>query len=324
MEFLNKILLKDPDYAALLKEIDKKRLPTVCTGLSLIHKAVMLKSIFMHTGQKITVVTQDEASAVELTSDAKSLGINAVNFPLRDYCIGDFSGYSKEYEHKRTDTLSKLLDGDFELLCVSVDAACQLTVPPEFLRRARFTLKVGETYGISELTERLLNAGYTRSELCEGRGQFSLRGGIFDVFPVNSELPYRIEFWGDEIDGISLFDTETQRRTENAEAIEITPACEVLYNPEKLAKTLQEYLDTAKVFTEKQRERLKADISALENGISVHADRYIPLIYEGGETVFDYVGDSLHFVSESGSIAERLQRLYLLRAFCPRLHQCCG
>ncbi|MEE1074774.1 MAG: transcription-repair coupling factor, partial [Acutalibacteraceae bacterium] len=212
MNFLSEILLKDPDYAALLKEIEKKRLPTVCTGLSQIHKAALLKSVSVHTGQKITVVTQDEASAAELTEDAKALGLNAVNFPLRDYCIGDFSGYSKEYEHKRTDTLSKLLDGDFELLCVSVDAACQLTVPPEVLSNARFTLRTGETYEISELTERLLNAGYTRSELCEGRGQFSLRGGIFDVFPVNSEFPYRIEFWGDEIDCISLFDPESQRR----------------------------------------------------------------------------------------------------------------
>ncbi len=311
MNFLSKILLKDPDYAALLKEIEKKRLPTVCTGLSQIHKAALLKSISVHTGQKITVVTQDEASATELTEDAKALGLKAVNFPLRDYCIGDFSGYSKEYEHKRTDTLSKLLDGDFELLCVSVDAACQLTVPPEVLSNARFTLKAGETYEISELTEKLLNAGYTRSELCEGRGQFSLRGGIFDVFPVNSEFPYRIEFWGDEIDGISLFDPESQRRTENAEEIEITPACEILYNPLKFAEVLKNYLNNAKVLTEKQKERLSFDINALENGISVHADRYIPLIYEGGETVFDYVRDSLHFVSESGSITERLKSIFI-------------
>ena len=210
MKFLNKILQKDPDFASLLKEIDKNRLPLVCTGLSLIHKAVILKSVFDISGKKITVVTQDEASAVELTADAKSLGLNAVNFPLRDYCLGDFSGYSKEYEHKRTDTLSKLLDGDFELLCMSVDAACQLTVPPHILNNARFTLSVGDSYEISELTERFLNAGYVRSEICEGRGQFSVRGGIFDVFPVNCELPYRIEFWGDDIDSISFFEPETQ------------------------------------------------------------------------------------------------------------------
>ena len=123
MEFLDEILLKDADYASLLREIQKNRLPIVCTGLSSIHKAVLLKGIVAHTGKKITVVTEDEASALELCNDATQLGIKAQVFPLRDYCIGDYRGYSKEYEHKRTDTLSKLLDGDFELLCVSVDSA---------------------------------------------------------------------------------------------------------------------------------------------------------------------------------------------------------
>ncbi len=311
MEFLSKILLRDPDYAALLNEINKNRLPTVCTGLSLIHKAALIKAVLAHTKRKITVITHDEASAVELSEDARSLGINAVTFPLRDYCIGDFSGYSKEYEHKRTDTLSKLLDGDFELVCISVDAACQLTVPPEILARARFTLRVGESYEIARLTEMLLESGYVRSEICEGKGQFAVRGGIFDLFPVNAEYPYRIEFWGDEIDSISLFDSESQRRTDNAEEVEITPACEILYNPEELSLRLTEYLNEAAVLTDKQRERLNADIGALQNGISIHADRYIPLIYEGGETVFDYVRDTLCFVSESGSITERLKSIFI-------------
>ena len=85
MDFLSKILLKDSDFAELLKEIEKKRLPTVCTGLSLIHKAAVLKAIFQLTGKKMTVVTHDEASATELAADAISLGLNAVTFPLRDY-----------------------------------------------------------------------------------------------------------------------------------------------------------------------------------------------------------------------------------------------
>ncbi len=311
MDFLSKILSRDPDYAALLNEINKNRLPTVCTGLSLIHKATILKALLEHTKRKITVITHDEASAAELFEDAVSLEINAVTFPLRDYCIGDYSGYSKEYEHKRTDTLSKLLDGDFELAIISVDAACQLTVPPEVLELARFSIKMGDSYEISSLSEMLLNAGYVRSEICEGKGQFSVRGGIFDLFPVNSEYPYRIEFWGDEIDSISLFDTESQRRTENTDFIEITPACEILYNPNNLVLKLRSYLNEAKILTDNQRERLNIDIAALENGIGIHADRYIPLIYEGGETVFDYLRDTLTLVSESGSITERLKSIFI-------------
>ncbi len=309
MEFLNKVLLKDADFKALMQDVIKGRLPITCTGLSQIHKAVVLAAASRETGQKITVVTEDESSALELLGDLRSLGLDAVSFPIRDYCIGSFSGYSKEYEHKRLDTLSKLLDGAFELLVLSVDAAVQLTVPPEILKNARFTLSAAEEISPKALTERLLSAGYTRSEICEGSGQFSVRGGIFDIFPVNEKNPLRIEFWGDEIDTISYFDTDTQRRTESKEKIEITPACEIFYNPEALAEVLREYSLKQKGLNQNQIKVLSDDISSLENGINIQADRYIPLIYTGKSTVFDYVADNIFFVSESGNINERLKNM---------------
>ena len=314
MEFLSKILKTDADFCSLLNDIEKGRMPLACTGLSLIHKAVVLKGILSLANKKAAVVTHGEAEAAELCDDARSLGINCLHFPLRDYCIGDFGGYSKEYEHKRTDTLSKLLDGDFELVCFSVDSACQLTVPPEILRNAIFSLKTGESISIEALTEKLLSCGYTRSEICEGKGQFSVRGGIFDIFPVNSENPLRIEFWGDEIDSISYFDADSQRRTEPIEKTEITPASEILYNPYKLADILTDYLKTGKHFTEKQKQRIETDINALENGISVSGDRYIPLSFDGLSTVFDYLGDCTLFVSESAGISERLKSMSLQNA----------
>ena len=314
MDFLKKILLKDPDFVALLNEIERERLPIACTGLSSVHKAAILSSVFRATGKKITVITQDEASAVELAADLKMMGLNTFNFPLRDYCLGNLSGYSKEYEHKRTDTLSALADGDFDLLTLSVDAATQYTVPPEILNNARFILNSGDTIDTTDLTERLLSAGYARSEICEGKGQFSVRGGIFDIFPITASQPCRIEFWGDEIDCISYFDTETQRRTDSVDCVEITPACEVLYKPEDLAEILKKYLSKAKGLSEKQKERLSTDINALENGVSILPDRYIPLIYKGGETVFDYIGDTLLFVSESGNISERFKSMALQQA----------
>ncbi len=308
MEFLDKILISDADFSSLLSSIEKERLPLVCTGVSLIHKAAILASISRLTKRKITVITEDEGTANELCSDINSLGVKAVNFPLRDYTIGNLSGYSKEYEHKRTDTLSALADGDFELLVVSVDAAVQYTVPPEILEKTRFKIRVGQTIEIADLTEKLLGAGYTRSELCEGKGQFSIRGGIFDIFPTRAKNPVRIEFWGDEIDSISYFDIESQRRGESIDSVEITPACEIIYNPEELIEKLKTHLKS-KSLTDNQRERVEADINTLENGISILADRYIPIIYEGGETVFDYVSDTLFVLSESGNIKERFNSI---------------
>jgi transcription-repair coupling factor (superfamily II helicase) len=131
MEFLNKILSSDPDFKLLLKDIEAGRLPVACTGLSDVHKAVVIKSSLFNTNKKGAVLTSDEATALKITADLKSLGLNAVNFPLRDYCLQNLTGHSKEYEHKRTDTLSALADGAFDVVCFSVDSALQYTVPPE-------------------------------------------------------------------------------------------------------------------------------------------------------------------------------------------------
>lgn len=307
MKLINEILKKDPDYASLLNEVERGRLPIVCTGLSLIHKAIIAEALRGHTGKRVVLITHDEATAAELCGDINALGLKCLNFPARDLCIGDLSGYSKEYEHKRIDTLSAVADGAFDLLTISLDAAVQYTVKPEVLKSSRFTLKTGDSADTSELAERLINAGYTRSQLCEGSGQFSVRGGIFDLFPVNSEKPCRIEFWGDEIDSISYFDPETQRREENADEIEISPAAEVMFDPLKLAAKLKtEILNPA--LTLKQRDILAKDAELLENGVKIPPDRYIPLLDTMG-AVFEYFGDSLLMLSESGNMAERFKSM---------------
>lgn len=307
MKLINEVLKKDPDYVSLLNEVERGRLPIVCTGLSLIHKAIIAASLRGHTGKRVVLITHDEATAAELCGDINALGLKCLNFPARDLCIGDLSGYSKEYEHKRIDTLSAVADGAFDLLTISLDAAVQYTVKPEVLKSARFTLKTGDSADTSELAERLINAGYTRSQLCEGSGQFSVRGGIFDLFPVNSEKPCRIEFWGDEIDSISYFDPETQRREENADEIEISPAAEVMFDPLKLAAKLKTEIPNP-ALTLKQRDILAKDAELLENGVKIPPDRYIPLLDTMG-AVFEYFGDLLLMLSESGNMAERFKSM---------------
>lgn len=309
MEFLNKVLSCDPDFNLSLKDISASRLPFACTGLSAVHKSAVISGIHSKVSKKIAVLTKDEASALQMAADLKEMGLKTLVFPLRDYCLHNLTGHSKEYEHKRTDTLSAIADGAFDVVCFSVDSAVQYTVPPEILEESRFKLSVGQEINTALLTEKLLDAGYIRSEQCEGWGQFATRGGIFDIFPVRAENPVRIEFWGDEIDTVSFFDTETQRRTENADTVEITPANEVLISPQKLTNILKEYLKTEKKLTDRQTEVLSQDISALENGTSVSLDRYLPLIYPNGETVFDYISDCLLFISESGDVAERLKSM---------------
>ncbi len=311
MKSLLNIIKNDPDYARLLNELEKSDLPIAVSGLSQVHKTLILSALANHANKKFFVLTHDEATAVAMQSDFAAFGINALMLSSRDYNLTRMTGYSKEYEHKRIDTLSRLLDGDFELLLIPIDAAIQYTVPPEILRQNITLLSSGEECDISKLSEKLINAGYTRSELCEGMGQFAVRGGIVDVFAIGSDSPVRIEFWGDEIDNISYFDIDTQRRTETIENIKIFPANELPFTANELAEKLECYVQNKRL-TDLQKKFICDDVERLKNGLSVSSDLYIPFLYEYSGTIFDYLQDGVVALCETGNTLERLKSIFTL------------
>ncbi len=305
MKFLREILLKNAQYKQLLNDVDKALLPVCCTGLADIHKSAVLAALAEHSGKKILVLTPNEADMTRLCEELICLGVDAISFPIRDYCFRDTLSRSAEYEHTRLDTLSKLLDGHFSVVVAAVGAAVQYTVPPEILRENIFTLCSGQEIAPETLCEKLLSAGYTRAEIVEGKGQFNLRGGILDVFPTGRENPVRMEFFGDEIDLLCEFDTETQRRGENIASVKITPAAELIYGCDELAKKLLAYSSKAKL-SDKARRVLDSDIQLLSAELSIAADRYLPAIYPPA-TLFDYTEAALIAVSENNEMNAALK-----------------
>ena len=312
MKSLLDILKKEPDYVRILNGVKKGYLPSAVSGLSGVHKALVTAALCTHTGKKALVITHDEPAAVALKNDLEALDISALLFQTRDYNITRMTGYSKEYEHKRIHTLSRVLDGAFDVLVAPVDAAIEYTAPPQILRENIITLGVGDTLNLSDFCKKLISAGYVRGELCEGTGQFAVRGGIIDIFAIGSENPVRIELWGDEVDSLAFFDTVTQRRGENIDNIKIYPANELPTDYTVLAEKLTKYLKTAKKLNEKTRGFIEKDIENLKSGIFVSPDLYIPFIYEKAATVFDYCDDCFTVVCESGNINERLKSIYTI------------
>ena len=108
----------------------------------------------------------------------------------------------------------------------------QRTAPPELILSAVNTVGTGDEIEPEELLKRFIDAGYIREEICEGPGQVTLRGGYIDIYPITSRNPYRIEFFGDEVDTIREFDAVSQRSTQNVPFIEVPPAVELPLNSE--------------------------------------------------------------------------------------------
>ncbi len=307
MRFLKKVLNGSPPYKALVSDIKNGFLPVAASGLSQIHKALVVNGLTNDIKQKILLITPSEASATEICADLNALGTASAVFPVRDFCFNDMLSTSKEYEHKRINTLSKVFDGHFRILVCSVEAALQYTVPKEVLGQNTVSLSVGDTVDLDTLKKKLLSIGYENCALVEGVGQFSTRGGIIDIYPVTENSPVRIELWGDEIDTISRFDIVTQRRTDSIESLTITQAEELVCSGSLLAQKLKEKLKLKKL-SDAQREILQRDIDMLLSGVPISLDRYINEIY-APQTVFDYMEDCLIVVADSSDTESALKAL---------------
>ena len=286
--FLLEALEQEKDYKELISSFKKGVFPVAAFGLSHISRVTVAAALTESLKVKSLIITPSDADSERVFEDLSSLGLDCSVLPSRDYCFLSNASSSHEYEHKRIGTLSKILERDFGVVIASAEAALSKTVPPAVLKERCFTLEVGQEYAIEALAELLVNSGYTRSEQVDGAGQFSLRGSILDVFSPNMLSPCRIDFFGDEIDSISFFDSITQRRTEQTEKIKIFPTAEnTPENAQQFLKDLEK-LSNKKNISDVTKKRILEDIERAKNGASIAYDAYLNLCFKQPATVFDY------------------------------------
>ena len=304
-----------PEYRSLLAAIDNGACPAAFSGLSAVHRAHFAAGIRQELNRPVVVVCADEGEAERMARDLAALSGEAVRtLSAREFTFHNAAVVSRQYEHRRLSTLRALAAGECPLLVCTVESILQRTIPKTLLTQAAQVLRMGERHDLGELAGTLAAAGYTRCEQVEGVGQFALRGGILDFFSPAHPKPVRVEFFGDEIDAMGLFDPDTQRRIENLGAAEILPAAEVLpqFTPGRycgLLEGLDRLISQAKrrkgnetlVQTlEEDRERLAASTAFPA------MDRYIALIYPVMATAADYFPeDAVVVLSESPRVAER-------------------
>ncbi len=297
MNIFSTVFTELAGYKSVREAIDKNISPVSVTGLSHIHRAHLIHAL---SGDKINlVITGSEAEAKKLCDDinAMSGSESAVLFPSKEYVFTPVDSTNHEYEHMRISALSRAVSGKCSVICASIEAVMQPTIPVGVLIASGIELQQGQEVDLTQLAVTLSKCGYQRCEKVEGASQFSIRGSILDIFPVQSDKPVRIELWGDEIDSISEFETDSQRRTDPLEKIEISPASEVLYDNAELAEKIEALCKKVRgKRMELVREHLGADVHRLQSGeILAHGMKYYPLVYGEPTTVFDYIDGTVLF-----------------------------
>lgn len=312
MNFLKAGMHKLPEYMQLRQAVESNALPAVATGLSGIHKATIINALVQDTNKTALLLASDEAEAQRICQDLTSMGLRSFIYPTRDFTFRNVESASREYEHQRIQVLSRILKHDCDVVIACMDAALQYTIPPNELEGRMIELKKGQTVSLEQVVQSLVRCGYVRAEQIDGTGQFAVRGGILDFFTPDAPYPVRIEFWGDEIDTMGLFDLESQRRTETVHSVMLAPSVEVLVDhPSELADKIEKHASSLRGKTApKAKEILQMECYQLRNGRHFHcADKYITMLYDRTATLMDYFSleDTLVFVSEFHKGKERIR-----------------
>jgi len=285
-----------PEIKRITEELSKKNISGEISGLSAVHKAHIAAAIA--SVRKVLILCADEACARKFASDIEGfekLGVSLL--PSRDFFFGNAEGASREWEQARLCAIAAALKGKARVTVAPVDALLSRAMPRDAFECAAFEIDSKKTYDLNVLSEKLIFAGYARAAAVEGAGQFSVRGGILDVFPPGEKMPVRIEFFGDEIDSMAFFDPDTQRRGKRTAKVSVFPAREV---PALFGKNAGKALSDAlsKLLSEKPgktpslRKILEEDIERIGAGAALPcADRYFDFIYPEFSTAADYFGD---------------------------------
>ncbi|MEA4947907.1 MAG: transcription-repair coupling factor [Oscillospiraceae bacterium] len=284
-------ILRNREIAALPSLLESGGLPALISGLSSIHRANLAAALQERLDRPLVVLCPDEATAESMAGDLSAmLKIPVTVVGGRDFTFYSTVAASRQTEQKRLQALAALAGREAPAAVFSAAGLLQRTLPPETLLSAGTTLREGGSRPIEDVEDALARCGYQRAGQVEGPGQFARRGGILDFFSPAYDKPVRIEFWGDEIDSMGLFDTASQRRVEALDRCRILPAAETLVSlcqggRGSLAARLGEYAEKCeKKKTSPQAQALaktlREDGEKLGGGAQLSdADRYLPLIY---------------------------------------------
>lgn len=296
-------LLKNEKYANLLNHINLDSGKITIEGIGDAQKAHLVYSLTKYGEKSSLIVCNNTISARKMIQDLKFFSdFEIIYFPAREIIYYDMQAQSREIQNQRIYAIDKVVNTNTKKIVVAtIDSLLQKMMPKETFKGLSFVLKKDIEISINELTEKLDRLGYVRSQLVEGKGEFTIRGGIIDLFPPDDNFAYRIEFFGDTIDSIRKFDTQSQRSIENVDEIKITYASEFLIQNDVVDKTIQKLnnLCNEANISNELKQQINEDILKLEQAnIDVIIDKYFELLVPDSQNLLDYLNGYNVYIDE--------------------------
>lgn len=280
------------DYKEIKESLAKEKICVSVSGCTDSQKVHIVEGL--SDGFKVKIIaTFSDKRVKEILEDLRLYERNVFSYPAKDLIFYQADIHGNRLMTERIRTLRRIADGVPLTIVTTFDALMNAQVPLSVFKDNILSVKKRGITEEEKLAAKLVGMGYVRSYQVEEPGQFSIRGGIIDVFDLTEENPYRIELWGDEVDSIRSFDILSQRSIENLESVSIYPATEIILSKEQLEnglgrieeEMLRNYEVLRKDFKTEEAHRLKVQFEELEEdlkelGRMTNLESYIRYFYE--------------------------------------------
>lgn len=320
LEGLMEPLVKSEKFLEILSYIDRKKLFEV-QGLSDSSKSYLLSSIFEEIKGSIVIIADNDIEAKNIYEDMNLFCTNVYYLPSKEMVFYNIDAISGDLRWERLKVIKEILNKKKKIIVTTIESFVPYYTPIKLYKDHKIKLKVEQQIELKELAKILLESGYDRVEMVEGKGEFALRGGILDVYPADSIYPYRIELFGDEIDSIRTFNVTSQRSIDKVKSIDIFPAKEIITDDsiveaaiDRISRELDEVSQNIKDIDKKSklRQTVNKNLETFrETGTFETIDSYLPLIYENKETLFDYLKDYTYVIDSKVRCKGKIESTYL-------------
>lgn len=269
------------------------------------------------------IVTFSEQKAMELYNSLRFFIPDAIYFPPKDFIFynADISG--KSMVTNRIKAFEAILSGSATIITTGSSLMDKL-IPIEEISSNIFTIDMDSVIEPSAVAAKLTALGFERSDQVDSHGQFSVRGSIIDIFPLTSEVPYRIDLFDNEVDSIKAFDADSQRTIENVDSVTIFPASEYILSSSQIDNGIEKIKKELSAYTKKLRADFKTEeahrIEALTGefieqlSISpsfVTPDSFISFFYPETSSLFDYLSDdTVYMLDETNHVCEHINSVF--------------
>ena len=253
------------------------------------------------------VITRNSDTATLLENEIRFFADKLDILPFPDWETLAYDNFSphQDITSTRISTLKRLEHLRHGVVIVPISTLMHRIAPSSFLRAHSLVLDTGQKLDGNHLRQQLTDAGYRAVDTVHEHGEFAIRGSIIDLFPMGTDLPYRIDLFDDEIDTLRTFDTETQRSIEQIEQIRLLPAREFPLTKEAITLFKQQWREHFDV--DHRRCPVYQDVC---NGFApAGIEYYLPLFFDGTSTLLDYLPQDTLLITD-GALAEPCQNFW--------------